>query len=226
MGTKAVSTRVSANIAEMLPDYLAAVVPRKTTVSIPKGEVIFSQGDPAETVFYVQKGCVKLSVTSPQGKGATLALQGAGGFIGEECVASSHSFRLTAATAFLPCTLLRVDVKDMLKVLDSDRRVVQLFQSFLLGRCLSMQAELIDHLCNSSEKRLARTLLSLAQFGGGAEATVTHVTQEDLASMIGTTRSRVSFFMNRFREMGYVSYNGGNGIVKVRHSLFDVLLED
>jgi len=207
-------------------EYLSTGGPRKTLLNVPKGKVIFSQGDPADSVFYIHKGRVKISVTSPHGKEATLALQNQGGFIGEECVVPSHTQRLATAAAILPSTVLRIDCKEMLQALDADTSLAHLFRTFLLTRCTLMQADLIDHLFHSSEKRLARTLLSLAQLEGGLEATIPHTTHETLAEMIGTTRSRISFFMNRFRKMGYIQYNGCNSEVKVQRSLFNVLLQD
>lgn len=211
--------------AEPVHEFLEAGGPRKTILHVPKGNVIFSQGDPADCVFFVQKGRVKISVTSPQGKEATLALQNQGGFIGEECIAASQPLRLATATAIQPCTVLRIDSKEMTLALAQDKSLGNLFQSFLLTRCVLMQADLIDHLFNSSEKRLARTLLLLAQLDGEAEADTPHTTQEMLAEMIGTTRSRVSFFMNRFREMGYIQYSHHGGI-RVHRSLFEVLLKE
>jgi CRP/FNR family transcriptional regulator, cyclic AMP receptor protein len=211
--------------AESFQDHLSAGVVKKTALEVPKGEIIFRQGDPAHSIFYIQRGRVKISVTSLQGKEATLALHNQGGFIGEECIAASHSLRLATASAILPCTILRIGSKEMVQALEADKSFARLFQTFLLTRCTQMQASLIDHLFNSSEKRLARTLLLLAQLDGKSEATVQNITQEILAEMIGTTRSRVSFFMNNFRRMGYIDYNGYNG-VKVHHSLCNVLVKD
>jgi len=207
-------------------EYLATAGLGKTFLSVPKGNVIFRQGDPADTVFHIQKGRVKVGVTSSHGKEATLALRNKGDFVGEECIMASQPLRLATAAAILPCTVLRIDSKEMTRALGVDKSLAHLFQSFLLIRCVVMQEDLIDHLFNSSEKRLARTLLSLAQLEGGVEATIPHTTQETLAEMIGTTRSRVSFFMNRFRRLGYVQYNGGNGGLTVHRSLFNVLLQD
>jgi CRP/FNR family cyclic AMP-dependent transcriptional regulator len=218
----------SANGVQAQPchEYLAAGGPRKTVLNVPKGKVIYSQGDPGDSIFYIQKGRVKLSVTSPHGKEATLALHNKGDFIGEECMGTSHPQRLATAIAILPCTVLRIDSKEMTQALDADKSLVRVFQSFLLNRCVLMQADLIDHLFNSSERRLARTLLVLAQLEGGIEATIPYMTQETLAQKIGTTRSRVSCFMNRFRELGYIEYNGYNGGITVHRSLFDVLLRE
>ena len=218
----------SANLTKMMPfhEFLATGGLRKTVLSVPKGQVVFSQGDPADSVYYIQKGRVKVSVTSSQGKEATLGFQNKGAFIGEECLVAAQSVRSSTATAVLPCTVLRVDRQAMMNALNSDPSLAAIFQSFLLSRCVLMQGDLIDHLFNSSEKRLARTLLSMAQLEDAPEATIPYVTQETLAEMIGTTRSRVSFFMNRFRSLGYIQYTGASGSMTVYHSLFNVLLRD
>ena len=163
---------------------------------------------------------------SPQGKEATLAFHGKGNFIGEESIAGSQPSHPVSAIAILPSTLLRIESKEMVQALASDKSLAEHFQVFLLTRCMLMQADLIDHLFNSSEKRLARTLLLLSQLDNGNEAVVQDTTQETLAEMIGTTRSRVSFFMNQFRRMGFIQYNGCNRGVKVHRSLFNVLLKD
>lgn len=218
----------SADLTKARPfhEYLATRGLGKTILNVLKEGVVFRQGDSADSVFYIQKGRVKISVTSTQGKEATLALLSKGDFIGEECIAASQALRLATATAILPCTVLRIDSKEMMQALDADKSLAHLFQSFLLTRCVLMHADLIDHLFNSSEKQLARTLLLLAQLEGAIEATIPNTTQETLAKMIGTTRSRVSFFMNRFRRMGYIQYNGHNHGVKVHRSLFKILLKD
>jgi CRP-like cAMP-binding protein len=215
-------------IPEVFHEYFANGGPRKTILNISKGQTIFRQGDPADCIFYIQKGRVKISVASTHGKEATLALQGQGGFIGEECTAASQPLRFTTAAAIWPCRLLRIDREELVRALDADKSLTQLFQSFLLARCSLMQADLIDHLLNSSEKRLARALILLSQLENGMEATVPHTTQETLSEMIGTTRSRVSFFMNRFRRMGYIQYSGSNSAsaVTVYRSLFNILLKD
>jgi CRP/FNR family transcriptional regulator, cyclic AMP receptor protein len=206
-------------------EYFTAGGPRHTVMNVSKGDLIFRQGDAADSVFYIQKGRVKISVTSPHGKEATLALYNKGDFLGEECLTASHT-HLGAAVAVLPCTILKIERQDMLQALEAGKSFAFFFQSFLLTRCTVLQTDLIDHLFNSSEKRLARTLLSLVQLEGGIEATIQHTTQETLAEMIGTTRSRVSFFMNRFRKMGYIQYSGHGGGVTVHRSLFNILLED
>jgi CRP/FNR family transcriptional regulator, cyclic AMP receptor protein len=211
--------------AQSFHEYFATTGQRKTVLTVPKGEVIFRQGDAAGSIFFIQRGRVKISVTSSHGKDATLALLGKGEFIGQECIAESHPFRLATATAILPSTVFRIDSKEMTQELDADKSLARLFQSFLLTRCVLMQSALIDHLFNSSEKRLARSILLMAQVEGGIETTIPHTPQETLAEMIGTTRSRVSFFMNRFRTMGYIQYRGCGG-VKVHRSLYNVLLKD
>jgi CRP-like cAMP-binding protein len=212
--------------AEPVNEYMAIGGPGKTVLSMPKGKVIFRQGDPADCVFYIQKGRVKISVTSPHGKEATLALRKGGDFIGEECLAAAQPLRLATAAAILACTVFKIESNEMIQALDAHKSLSHAFQTFLLTRCVVMQADLIDHLFNSSEKRLARILLQLAQLEGGTEVTIPHTTQETLAEMVGTTRSRVSFFMNRFRRIGYIQYSGYNGGVKVHRSLFNVLLKD
>lgn len=215
-----------ANQKEHSHEYLVTAGPRKTVLNIPKGQVIFSQGDPADSIFYVHTGRVKINVTSLHGKEATLALQSHGSFIGEESIAGGRTARPATAVAIQPSKLLRIESREMKRALESDKALADLFQSFLLSRCALMQADLIDHLFNSSEKRLARTLLLLAQLEDKAEATIPHTTQETLAEMIGTTRSRVSFFMNRFRQLGHIQYTRCSGMVNVRRTLFNILLQE
>src|SRR5262249_26375180 len=164
--------------------YLATGGPGKSVLKVPKGESIFRQGEPADCVFYIQKGRVKISVTSNHGKGATLALQSGGDFFGEECIAASYPVRLATASALLPCVLLRIDSQEMVRALDADKSLANIFQSFLLTRCVLMHANLSDHLLNTSEKRLARILLLLAQLEGGIETTIPYITQETLAEMV------------------------------------------
>jgi len=219
---------ISANRAkgEPVDEYLATGGLGKTLLNIVKGETIFRQGDPANSVFYIQKGRVKISVTSPQGKEATLTFQHEGSFMGEECLAASQPLRLATAVAVQPCAILRIDRRELTQALDARKSLAGVFQSFLLTRCTVMQADLIDHLFNSSEKRLARVLLLLCQLEDANEATTPSTTQETLAEMVGTTRSRVSFFMNRFRRLGYIEYSSFNRGVKVHRSLFNVLLKD
>ena len=197
----------------------------KKIVELAKGAALFAQGSAADAVFYVQKGRVKVTVVSKQGKEAVVALLATGEFVGEECVASAQPTRLTTATAMTDCVLLKITRLEMVRVLHQEPALSEVFVSFLLGRNARIQADLIDQLFNSSEKRLARVLLLLAQFGkeGKPESVVPKLSQETLAEMVGTTRSRVSFFMNRFRKMGFIEYNGD---IKVHSSLLNVVLHD
>jgi CRP/FNR family transcriptional regulator, cyclic AMP receptor protein len=188
-------------------------------------QVIFSQGEPAETVFYIQNGRVRLSAISTHGKGATLALMGEKDFVGEECVASSRTLRLTTATAISDGAMIRIEKSTMISLLKTQHRFSEMFVAFLISRNARYQEALADQLFNSSEKRLARVLLQLAQFGknGVAEPVIPRMTHELLAEMVGTTRARISFFMNRFRKMGFIHYNGA---LEVHSSLLNVLLHD
>jgi CRP/FNR family cyclic AMP-dependent transcriptional regulator len=195
-----------------------------TVVDVGKKRTIFSQGDRGSAIFYVQKGRVKLTVVSKNGKEATIALLAAGDFLGEECIAVAHSAYLATATAMTQ-PVLRIERKQMARVLHQEHAFSDLFVSYLLGRNSRIQADLVDQLFNSSEKRLARILLLLAHFGknGRPEVVILKISQEMLAEMVGTTRSRVNFFMNRFRKMGFVHYNGG---LRVHSSLLNVVLQD
>jgi len=190
-----------------------------------KKQVIFSQGDAADSIYFVQKGKVRLSIVSKHGKEATLALMGAGDFVGEECVAASHPLRFTTATAISDCTMLMIKKRTMTALLKTEHAFSDRFVAFLLARNARFQEDLTDQLFNSSEKRLARVLLQLSQIGkdGPPENVVPKITQEMLAEMVGTTRARVSFFMNRFRKMGFIHYNGG---LQVHSSLLNVVLHD
>jgi CRP-like cAMP-binding protein len=188
-------------------------------------QVIFAQGGPADTVFYIQEGRVRLSAIATNGKEATLALMGAKDFVGEECVASSHILRLTTATAISDGSMIRIQKSAMVTLLKTQHRFSEMFVAFLLSRNARYQEALADQLFNSSEKRLARVLLQLAQFGkdGVAEPVVPKMTHELLAEMVATMRARISFFMNRFRRLGFIHYNGG---LEVHSSLLNVLLHD
>jgi CRP/FNR family transcriptional regulator, cyclic AMP receptor protein len=194
-------------------------------IALEKHATIFSQGDAATSVFYLQKGKVKLTVVSKRGKEATIALLGAGDFVGEECIAAIQPVRMATATSLTPITVLRIERKEMVRVLGRERTFSEAFVAYLLGRNIHIQEDLIDQLFNSSEKRLARALLLLARFGKDAtpETVIPKISQETLAEMIGTTRSRVSFFMNRFRELGFIEYNGG---LSVHSSLLNIVLHD
>jgi CRP/FNR family cyclic AMP-dependent transcriptional regulator len=205
--------------------FLQKAVADHAPQALRKRQVIFSQGEPAEAVFFIQKGRVRISAVSTNGKEATLALMGAGDFVGEECVASSHTLRLTTATAISEGSMLAIQKSTMITQLKTEHRFSEMFVSFLLSRNARFQEALADQLFNSSEKRLARVLLQLAQFGkeGTPETIVPKITQEMLAEMVGTTRARVSFFMNRFRKMGFIHYNGG---LEVHSSLLNIILHD
>lgn len=203
--------------------FLANAGSGTTIVALRKKDIIFRQGGRSEAVYYIQEGRVKLAVVSKQGKEATIALLGSGDFIGEECIAS-QALRLATATAITECTVLRIELKEMIRMLHQEHAFSEFFVSYLLARKSRIQADLVDQLFNSSEKRLARTLLLLAHFGKeGTAEMVPKISQETLAEIIGTTRSRVSFFMNRFRKMGFVDYNGG---LRVHSSLLNVVLHD
>ena len=194
-------------------------------IEIEKKQSIFSQGDRADAVFYIQKGRVKLTVVSGRGKEATLALLGPGDFIGEDCVASVQSGRMTSATTISDCQILRIARKEMMRVIHAEHEFSDIFVAYLLARNTRVQEDLIDQLFNSSEKRLARALLLLANFGkkGKPEPVIAKISQETLAEMIGTTRSRVNFFMNRFRKLGFIDYNG---TMRINSSLLNVVLHE
>ena len=188
-------------------------------------QTVFSQGDEADSVFYIQKGRVRLSVLSARGKEATLALLNPGEFLGEDAIPAPNTLRVATATSITPCTLLKIGRKEMVRVIHEEHAFSDVFVSFLLARTMRIQEDLVDQLFNSSEKRLARILLLLAQFGkaGKPTTTIPKISQEALAEMIGTTRSRVSFFMNRFRKLGFIQYNGD---IQVHPSLLNIILHD
>jgi CRP-like cAMP-binding protein len=197
----------------------------RTVLSLKKNEAAYAQGDPADAIFYVQKGQLRVTVTSANGREATLALAGTGEFLGEDCMVSAHPLRLATATAMAECVLLKISKAEMLRVLCQEQALWDVFISFLLARNARIQADLVDQLFNSSEKRLARILLLLAQFGKQSkpETMVPKISQEVLAEMIGTTRSRMSFFMNRFRKLGFIEYNGE---IRVHNSLLNIFLQE
>ncbi len=205
--------------------FLAKAGVGRKVLNLKKNQVAYAQGDPADAVFYVQKGQVRVTVTSANGKEATITLVGPGEFLGENCMASAHPLRLATATALSPCALLRISKAEMVRALHQRQELSEMFVSFLLARNARMQADLVDQLFNSSEKRLARILLLLAQFGKESkpETVVPKISQELLAEMIGTTRSRVSFFMNRFRKLGFIEYNGK---IRVHNTLLNIFLHE
>jgi CRP-like cAMP-binding protein len=189
-----------------------------------KDQAIFSQGDPAETVFYLQKGKVKIAVGSPQGKEAVIAVLGAGEFFGEGCLAGQRH-RMATATFMADSVIVRLERKAILDVIHREPAFAEIFIAHLLARTIRVEADLVDQLFNSSEKRLARLLLLLANFGKEEkpEPLIAKISQETLAEMIGTTRSRVSFFMNKFRRLGLIDYNGS---IRVHSSLLNLVLRD
>jgi len=205
--------------------FLAKTGLGRTILDLKKGQTIFSQGDAANAVFYIQKGKIRLTVISKRGKEATISLLGAGNFLGEECIATIQPQRMATAIALTPANVLRIERSEMKRVLHEEKLFSEIFVTYLLARNARIQEDLVDHLFNSSEKRLARALLLLAQFGkdGAPETVIPKMSQETLAEMIGTTRSRVSFFMNRFRKMGFIEYNGK---LSVHSSLLNVILHD
>lgn len=205
--------------------FLATIGEGRTMVSFQKKQTVFLQGDVCDAVFYVQKGKVKLTVVSARGKEAIIGIWSEGDFFGEGCLIS-QSKRMGTASAMTECKLLRIDNKAMRKALHAHQRFSDMFVAYLLTRNMRYEEDLVDQLFNSSEKRLARILLLLARFGkdGLSETTeVGNISQETLAEMVGTTRSRVSFFMNKFRNLGFIDYNGG---LLVHTSLLNVVLHD
>ena len=209
------------NLATFLEE---AGVGRKVVHLQPK-QAFFSQGDAADSIFYLRSGRAKITVYSPEGKEATVALLSAGEFIGEESLASVGALHMATATAIVACTALKITRDEMIRVMHEERSLNEMYLKFLLARSMRAQADLVDQLFNSSEKRLARILLLLAEFGesGEPEAFIPPITQETLAEMIGTTRSRVSFFMNRFRKLGFIDYKSR---ICVHKSLLNVVLHD
>jgi CRP/FNR family cyclic AMP-dependent transcriptional regulator len=204
--------------------FLAKVGNGRTHTDYPKDEKVSSQGDPARAIFYLQKGKVKLTVVSKQGKEAVIAILGAGDFFGEGCLAG-QPVRMSTVTTLSDCTIVRIDKADTVRVLHDEPAFSEMFLHYLLSRNIRIEEDLVDHLFNSSEKRLARVLLLLANFGkeGKPETVIPKMSQETLAEIIGTTRSRVSFFMNKFRKMGFIAYNGH---LEVHSSLLNVVLHD
>lgn len=204
--------------------FLARVGEGRSISSYAKDQIVFTQGDAADAVFYTQRGKVKVSVVSEQGREAIVAILGAREFFGEGCLAG-QTLRIATATAIMPCTIARLEKAAILRVIHEEPAFAEVFIAHLLGRSIRAEADLVDQLFNSSEKRLARVLLLLANFGkeGKPEPIIPKLSQETLAEMIGTTRSRVSFFMNRFRKLGFIDYNGS---IEVHSSLLSVVLND
>jgi len=208
-----------------LGQFLATAGTERRIVTLKAKGIAFSQGSLADSVFYLQSGRAALTVVSERGKEATVTLLAAGDFFGEEAVTSPHALRTASATALTMCNMLRIERNEMLRVLREEHDFSDFFLKHILVKGARTQADLVDQLFNSSERRLARTLLLMAEFGqpGEPETLLPPITQEALAEMIGTTRSRVSFFMNRFRKLGYINYNGR---IRVHKSLLNVVLQD
>jgi CRP/FNR family transcriptional regulator, cyclic AMP receptor protein len=204
--------------------FLDSAGVERTIKEFKRAEVIYSQGDAAMSVMYLQEGGVKLSVVSEAGKEAVIAILGPGDFFGEGCMAG-QTVRMGTATAVTPCTILVIDKPAMSRVLHEQHDLSDRFIGFMLARNIRIEEDLVDQLFNSSEKRLARTLLLLARYGKDDKphAVLREVSQETLAEMIGTTRSRVNFFMNKFRKLGFIKYNGG---LQINTSLLSVILHD
>jgi CRP-like cAMP-binding protein len=205
--------------------FLAIIGQGRKVVPFPKKQIIFTQGDAADAVFYIQQGKVRLTVVSTIGKEATLGILNEGDFFGEGCLAG-QPLRMGSATAVIDCELMRIDKQAMMLALHQEHTLSDLFTAYLLGRNIRYEEDLVDQLFNSSEKRLARTLLLLAHFGkeGVPQTVVPRISQETLAEMVGTTRSRVSFFMNRFRKLGFIDY--GESGLQVHSSLLNIILHD
>jgi CRP/FNR family transcriptional regulator, cyclic AMP receptor protein len=205
-------------------DFLSRVGSGRTTATYRAKQMIFTQGDEADSVFFIQSGKVKVTVISEHGKEAIVAVLGKGEFLGEGCLAA-QKFRLATATAITECEIMRIERATISRVLQDEPAFSVLFVEYLLARTLRVEADLVDQLFNSSERRLARTLLLLANFGneGMPEHIIANVSQEMLAEMVGTTRSRVSFFMNKFRKLGFISYNGH---IEVHRSLLNLVLHE
>src|SRR5208282_5229116 len=222
----AASTRPRANAkgAFNAQDFLDSAGVARKVVEFGKKEPIFSQGDPCKNVLYIQKGGVRLSVVNETGKEAVVAVLGPGDFFGEGCLAGQPR-RIGTATAITPTTVLVIEKHEMIRVLHGEHEFSDRFISYMLGRNIRIEEDLVDQLFNSSEKRLARTLLLLARYGkeDKPHAVLSKVSQEMLAEMIGTTRSRVNFFMNKFRKLGFIKYNGG---LQINSSLLSVVLHD
>ena len=205
--------------------FLASAGLGRRIIQFAPKDAFFSQGDSADSVFYLQKGRAKVTVVSPGGKEATITLLSTGDFVGEEALAAMAGLRLATATAITACTTLKISRDEMIRVMHMEHSFSDLFLKVIMERSMRLQADLVDQLFNSSEKRLARILLLMAEFGkpGDPERYIPKISQETLAEMIGTTRSRVSFFMNRFRKLGFIEYNGR---IKVHKSLLNAVLLD
>jgi CRP/FNR family cyclic AMP-dependent transcriptional regulator len=204
--------------------YLSNAGASRRIAKFKKRRVIFSQDDPCDSVLYIQSGNAKLTIVNPQGKEAVLAIMGPGDFLGEGCIIG-NPVRMVTATALVPLVAMSIQKDEMIRVLHDEPEFAGKFISYMLSRNIKIEADLVDQLFNSSEKRLARALLILARYGkeGEPETIVAKISQETLAELVGTTRSRVNFFMNKFRKLGFIHYNGG---LRIHSSLLNVVLHD
>src|ERR1700680_514127 len=206
-------------------EYLSNAGASKRVIKYKKGQALFSQDDPCNDVWYIQSGNAKLTIVNPQGKEAVLAILGPGDFLGEGCIIG-NPVRMVTATAIAPLNATSIDKKEMMRVLHDEQEFAEKFIHYMLERNIKVEADLVDQLFNSSEKRLARALLLLARYGkeDEPETLVAKISQETLAELVGTTRSRVNFFMNKFRKLGFIHYNGGG--MQIHSSLLNVVLHD
>jgi CRP-like cAMP-binding protein len=206
--------------------FLSTINGGRKIEAFPKRQTIFAQGASSDAVFYIKEGKVRLTVVSKVGKEATIGILNKGDFFGEGCL-TGQPLRLCSATTMTDCSVMRIDKKSMVEVLHREHAFSDIFVAYLLTRNIRYEEDLVDQLFNSSEKRLARILLLLAHFGkdGKAETLIPKMSQETLAEMVGTTRSRVSFFMNRFRKLGFIDYDGGSGL-QIHSSLLNIVLHD
>jgi CRP/FNR family transcriptional regulator, cyclic AMP receptor protein len=204
---------------------LPAALIVKKSLQCAQGQKIFEQGDPADRIFLIQEGIVKITIVNEQGKEAVITLLEAGDFVGESCISNGSPVRITSASAIKPTSLVVIPKNEMLQALHGDKEFADRFIAYMLKRNLKVESDLVDQLFNSTEKRLARALLLLAQYGkdGKPETTVANISQETLAELVGTTRSRVNFFMNKFRKLGFIHYNGG---MQIHSSLLNVVLHE
>ncbi len=204
--------------------FLMSVGSGRSTKKYPARKIIFQQGDPANAVFYIQKGKVKLTVVSEHGKEGVIAMLNPGDFFGEGCLAGQR-LHMASASAMGECTIVRIEMETMIRVLHDEPKLSEMFMTFLLSRNIQFEADLVDQLFNSSERRLARVLLLLANFGkeGKLDAVIPRISQDVLAAKVGTTRPRINFFMNKFRKLGFIEYNGG---LKVHSSLLNIIVHD
>ena len=204
--------------------FLMSVGTGRSTKKYATRKTIFQQGDPADAVFYIQKGKVKLTVVSKQGREGVIAILSAGDFFGEGCLAG-QPLHMASAASMAECVIVRIEKETMIRVLSQEPKLGAMFMAFLLSRNIQFEADLVDQLFNSSERRLARVLLLLANFGkeGRLETVIPRISQDVLAAKVGTTRPRINFFMNKFRKLGLIEYNGG---LKVHSALLNVIVHD